>query len=241
MFPDHKNNLDRPKTRSAKILSKIPRSALSGDPIAVTLATNHSIFHEMTLNKVIGAQEGVLDDSPLFSSCLRLNVPNVFALIPQFTIFCSNKERALYDSIFLHSVILFKTSSCCEMEVLSDSGRQDLLIGHRNVPAAYGRNYIGFNRPKRRPKRPPLEEATAGAIVRASSFSVSSFVWATLLFAVFMAFWRSLRRPLASAPLLEETAEGKWEGGGYMAGEAARKDQARGRKGGGLARGGWRG
>ena len=29
---------------------------------------------------------------------LRLNVPNVFALIPQFTILRSNKERALYDS-----------------------------------------------------------------------------------------------------------------------------------------------
>ena len=29
---------------------------------------------------------------------LRLNVPNVFALIPQFTIWRSNKERTLYDS-----------------------------------------------------------------------------------------------------------------------------------------------
>ena len=31
---------------------------------------------------------------------LRLNVPDVFALIPQFTILRSNKERALYDSNF---------------------------------------------------------------------------------------------------------------------------------------------
>ena len=29
---------------------------------------------------------------------LRLNVPNVFALIPQFVILRGNKERALYDS-----------------------------------------------------------------------------------------------------------------------------------------------
>ena len=32
---------------------------------------------------------------------LRLNVTNVFALLPQFTILRSNKERALYDSSFL--------------------------------------------------------------------------------------------------------------------------------------------
>ena len=32
---------------------------------------------------------------------LRLNVQDVFALIPQFTILHSNKECALYDSIFL--------------------------------------------------------------------------------------------------------------------------------------------
>ena len=31
----------------------------------------------------------------------RRNVPNVFAYVPPFTIFCSNKERALYFSNFL--------------------------------------------------------------------------------------------------------------------------------------------
>ena len=35
------------------------RSALSGDPVALTLATNHSIFIKMTLSKVIRAQEGI--------------------------------------------------------------------------------------------------------------------------------------------------------------------------------------
>ena len=31
---------------------------------------------------------------------LRLNMPNVFALIPQFSVLSSNKERALYDNNF---------------------------------------------------------------------------------------------------------------------------------------------
>ena len=53
----------------------------------------------MTLSKVVRAQEGVLGRLAAFF-VLRLNVPNFFALIPQFTIFRSNKERALYESNF---------------------------------------------------------------------------------------------------------------------------------------------
>ena len=34
-----------PKQRQAKITSKIPYSALSGDPTGVTLATNHFFLH----------------------------------------------------------------------------------------------------------------------------------------------------------------------------------------------------
>ena len=44
--PDHKNDLDWPKTRPAKITSEKACSALSGDLTAVTLATNNSVFTE---------------------------------------------------------------------------------------------------------------------------------------------------------------------------------------------------
>ena len=41
---EHKYSLNWPKQRLAKITPKIARFAMSGDPAAVTSATNHSIF-----------------------------------------------------------------------------------------------------------------------------------------------------------------------------------------------------
>ena len=41
---------------------------------------------------------------------LRLNVPNVFALIPKFTILRSNKERALYDSNLFLFLCFYESS-----------------------------------------------------------------------------------------------------------------------------------
>ena len=43
-FPDHKYRLNWPTKRPAKIILKIARFALSGDPTTVTSVTNHSIF-----------------------------------------------------------------------------------------------------------------------------------------------------------------------------------------------------
>ena len=59
LLPDHKCGLNWPKQHPAKITPKRARSALSGDATPVTLVTNHSIFNQMTLSKVIRAQQWV--------------------------------------------------------------------------------------------------------------------------------------------------------------------------------------
>ena len=52
---------------------------------------------------------------------LRLNVPNVSALIPQFTILHSNKERALYDSRFFSERQVEKKALLVKQENLAQT------------------------------------------------------------------------------------------------------------------------
>ena len=57
---DHKSGLNWQKKSKTICIPKMSRSVLTGGPTGVTSATNHSIFNtQMTLNKVINAQEGI--------------------------------------------------------------------------------------------------------------------------------------------------------------------------------------
>ena len=64
---------------------------------------------------------------------LRLNVPNVFALIPQFIILRSNKERALYDSN-LFSFFSFAKNSGAQYAICVRRNRESYFFARHANP-----------------------------------------------------------------------------------------------------------
>ena len=128
-LPAHKYSLNRPKKTEAKNTPKIAPSALSGDPSAVTAATNYSIFIKCPWVKLSELKRGFLHHkvAPRPQTQPELAKKCLAKITPKIACSPLSGDATVVTSVANHSILI----KCPYVKV---SGLKRGLLHHKVAP-----------------------------------------------------------------------------------------------------------